>query len=305
MIGVSTVSQVLMVVALVPLDDGSPQRLDAWERFRSLAAPPPAMQTAELKQELFAYIKSLTSEDLFIVARQGCAAGENNPRLRLDWERKAAAESNALLCLEIYFEMFFQGDKWRQECGELAGKLAKRVADREECSCLRRAILKRISYSDSTRFQVAMMDYAAVHVSEVDRLLATIIKDQGEETELRKEAISAIKRAIHKQVRTICHSDSNVRKAIEENRRHTDAPVNVSELVRSGEAAFTQQTMDALEPVAERMRTNVKLLSEIVAQRDRSEKLRDEARRALESYRRLAVTQLDQEIDKALQQGGE
>ncbi len=63
MIGLGRVSQVLAVRAVIQAQGSQPQTLDAWERFRSLAAPPVAEQTHELKEELFACVRSLFPDD--------------------------------------------------------------------------------------------------------------------------------------------------------------------------------------------------------------------------------------------------
>ena len=303
MIGLGRVSQVLAVLAIIQAQGSQRQTLAAWERFRSLAAPPLAEQTPELKEELFAYVRSLFPEDVLTAAREGCIAGENKPKLTLDWERKAAAGSNALLCLEIYFGVLFQDEGRKQACEEMAGKVVKLVADRDEIICLRRAVVMRLSYSEKTPFQLALMDYPAAHPRKVDAILGAIIKRQDEEADLRREAISALKRGIHRQVRSICRSDLNVREAIREKRKQTDKVVNVSQLVRSGEVTLTDETVKALEPIGGRIRANVKLLGAILADEENApEDLRKEARDTLEGYRKSALAGIDDEVEKALQE---
>ena len=306
MIVLGRVTQVLAVLAIIQAQGSQRQTLDAWERFRSLAAPPLAEQTLELKEELFAYVRSLSPEDVLMAAREGCIAGENKPKLTRDWERKAAAESNALLCLEIYFEVLSQDEERNQDCEEMAKTVMKLLTDRDELICLRRAIVKRISYTENTRFQLAMMHYAARHPREVDATLGILIKDQDEEIDLRKEAVAAVGRGIHMQARTIYHSDPNVRDAIKERHKHSNNLVDVSKLIRSGEVTFTEETLKALEPVEARILANVKLLGAIlVDEKNEPGNLRRQARRWLEGYRQLALIGIDDEVEKALQQAAD
>lgn len=273
---------------------------DFWRSIQSLAQS----DTPEQNRELLNYVKSLTPKELMVAARQGCIAGENKPKLTLDWERKAAAESNALLCLEAYFGILCQDEERKQDCEEMATQVMKLLPDRDELICLRRAIVKRISYSENTRFQLAMMHYAARHPREVDGILGPIIKNRHEESDLRREAMSALSRGIHKQARAICRSDPNVRGAIEEKRKHTNKLVRVSELIRAGEVTLTEETLKALEPIAARIFANVKLLGALIAdEANEPADLRKQAKRTLEGYLRSPLTQVDDDIEKALGQG--
>ncbi len=291
---------VASVLALSGLGTGQDEfraRGDFWSSIHSLAQS----DTPEQNRELLNYVRSLTPEELVAAARQGCIAGENKPKLTMDWERKAAAESNALLCLEIYFEVLSQDEERKQDCEEMAETVMELLADRDQLICLRRAIVSRISYSETTAFQLAMMRYAARHPRQVDEVLGAIIENRHEESDLREEAISAVSRGIHKQVRTICRSDPNVREAIEVKRKHTNKLIRVSELIRAGEVTLTDETLKALKPIAARILANLRLLGPILADAENEPPdLRKQARRTLEGYRKSALTGIDDEVEKAL-----
>lgn len=294
----------LKLLWLMPtvLAQGAPnESLEAWQHFRALAAPLPGSRTPEVEQQLRDYLMSISLEDLLTTARQGCVAGANKPKLTLDWERDAAAQSNALLCLESYFEIRFRGDSWRKDCQEIAGRLMEVAADSRELSCLRRAILARLSYSENTRFQVALVDYPAAHASEVDRFLGMIIDDHLEEADMRKEAISAMRRDIHRQLRRTYESDRSLQEAVRQARKQTNARVNAGELLRSGNATLTDDTRKALEPIVERMRRNIVSLTRILADGNAPSTLRQAAMRTLKSYRQSAITELDEQIDAVLE----
>ena len=62
--------------------------------------------------------------------------------------------------------------------------------------------------------------------------------------------------------------------------------------------------MKALKPVVEGVRANVKLLAGIFADENEPAHLGKQAKSTLESYRRSTLTQVDDEIDKALAMPG-
>ena len=101
----------------------------------------------------------------------------------------------------------------------------------------------------------------------------------------------------------IIDSDENVRAVLNEKRKHSDHVVFPSELVRSGEAALTEETLKALEPIEARIRAYIKLLGTILADEENEpEDLRKQARRRLEGYRDSALSGIDDEVEKALRQ---
>lgn len=300
-----TLSWVLMIPGWADMQGHPPtDNLEHWNRFRLLAAP--SEDTRELHQKLVNYVKSLTPEELLTTAREGCVAGTNKPGLRLDWERQAAAESNALLCLEIYYDINGPGEDGRRRLNTLTDALIAIAGDKEESVCLRRAIMVRMFDTPKSWFQHMLHTYVDAHRLEVRTMLEKTLTDQGENVALRKQAAENLTRQLAKESSKIINADPNVREALEEKRRHTNHVLCPSELVRSGEVTLTEETMKALAPVEARTIAYVKLLGAIVAdERNEPEDLRKNAKRRLEGYRKSALTGIDVEVEKALRGGSE
>ena len=271
---------------------------DYWSHIQSLAEP----DTPEQNLELIHYVKSLTPDELLTAARQGCVAGRNKPSLTLEWERAAAAQSNALLCFEFYFSALVDDEGGGNLLNVMTPKLINMCGDQGEALCLRCAIVARIASSPNTTFTSKLRAYVDAHLDEVDAILNKILGDPRQNALLRQEAMHALSSLLGRQVGAVCRLDPNVR----EMRKHTNKALNVGELVRSGELALSEDTIKALKPIAARIRANVKLLGAILADKDKEpESLRKHARRKLEAYHRSALTQLDDEIAQALQEAGE
>ena len=93
---------------------------ELWSEIRSLLERSGSTRDPELVD----YLRSLTPEQMLAAARQGCEVGAADTHLPLDELRLDAAVSNALLCLEYYFEKYDP-----EEVGKL---LLERAADPQE-----------------------------------------------------------------------------------------------------------------------------------------------------------------------------
>ena len=247
------------------------------------------------------YLKSLTPQEALAGARYACAETWNNPEFQeLPAEnRSIGAGKAALLCLSYFFH--------NCESIETGGEMLLKVAaDKREHPSLRRGIVAAMTGGTSRRYPAfigRLGVYAEAHEKEVNALLTKIAMDKQEDVFLRSEAVRSFAVRLREKGLSICISDPNVQEAIEERRKQTDNVTNVSELIRSGEATLTDGTAKALQPIVERMRTNVKLLAGILAEENEPGDLRKQAKRTLEAYRRSPLMQVDDEIDKALGQG--
>lgn len=292
----ATFSRIVWVLALTVLaqvQGSARQDVNLWNMIESLVE----QGTPHGNPQLVEYLQSLTAEEMLTAARQGCDAGVNKPKLTLEWERAAAAGSNALLCLEYYFD---KSDTIDAD----AIRLLDIARDTQESPWLRRAIIVRMAGgSEGSRFANKFHPYVAAHVPEVDAILSKIIAGKRENALLRREAMDALGSVLRNQVRVVWNSDPDVRQAIMEKRKHTNKVVRVSELIRSGEVTLTENTIKTLKPIEERLRAYVKLLGAILADTDNEpEDLRKHATRKLETYLSSALTGIDDDVEKALQE---
>lgn len=251
---------------------------------------------------LVEYLKSLRPEEALAAARYACAETANNPEFQeLPAEsRSIGAAKSALLCLSY----FFHNCESIKTGGDMLVKVA---ADKREHPSLRLAIVASMTGGTSRRYPAFIESLGAfveAHEKDVNSLLTKVAMDKQENVFLRSETIQIISGRLGKKGRSICMSDPNVQEAINEKRKQTDEVVSVEQLVRSGEVTLTEETVKALNPVVEGVRANVKLLAEIIADENEPAHLRKQPKSTLESYRRSPLTQVDDEIDKALAMPG-
>lgn len=249
--------------------------------------------------QLVEYLKSLTPSEALDAARYTCVETENNAEFQqLPAENRSIGATKAvLLCLSYFFQ--------NCESIDAGGDMLLGVAaDKREPSSLRRAIVTSMTGGTSRRYP-ALIDslgaFAQAHEKKVNTLLTTLAVDKEEVVFLRSEAVRTLAVRLRAEAHSVGMSDPEVQEAIQKRRKHTDKSIDVGQLVRSGDATLTDETMKALEPVVVRTRINVKLLANLVADDTEPKKLREDARRALENYRRSVITVLDAEIDSALQ----
>lgn len=251
---------------------------------------------------LVEYLKSLSPQGALAAARYACAETSNNPEFQeLPAEnRSIGAAKAALLCLSY----FFHNCESIETGGDL---LVEMVADKREHPSLRLAIVASMTGGTSRRYPAFIESLGAfveAHEKDVNSILTKVAMDKQENVFLRSEAIQIISGRLRKKGRSICLSDPNVQKTINAQQKQTDGVVSVEQLVRSGEVTLVEETVKALKPVVEGVRANVKLLAVIIADENEPAHLRKQTKRTLEAYRRSTLTQVDDEIDKALAMPG-
>lgn len=273
-----------------------------WRQIKTLAEK----GTAHGNPDLLAYMNSLTPEDVIVAARVGCAEGARNTRLTLQSERRVAGQSNALMCFEFYFEAVRGDDNRNDNLNTVIEKLVDMLDDKVESSCLRGAVLVRLSTSRNTLFADSLHKYVHAKLAHVTIVLNSIVKDRTGSALFRCDAIRALVWALGEEVSAIYRSDPNVREILKEKGKDTNNVVDVSGLVRCGEVSLTEETLRALNPFKEQIRQLVEILGTILAdEKNEPGDLRKQARRTLEGYRKSALAGIDDEVEKALQRAAD
>ncbi len=287
---------VAAVVQAAPPGNGEPVY---WSEIDSLVQ----QSSPQGAPRVLAYMRLLEPDELVTAARQGCLAGENKPGLASDHDVAAAAESNALMCFEFYYEALRDDERGAARLSLLTKKLIDIVGDEDECLCLRRALAARLSTSPNTVFAKALLGYAGENLDTTVAILNRIVSKPDENARLREQAVAAIGSLLHERVSEICRSDANMRRALAEKREHSSDVVRAGDLLRSGEVTLTESSTSALKLVNERVLIYLTLLSEILAnEEDHPERLVREAMRRLDSFRSSEAAALDGRIEEILQQ---
>lgn len=276
----------------LPSQEVPTRRAPMWPKIQALVEEGTPYGNAKLLE----YLQSLTREELLGTVREACAAGLNRLGLTLEWERAAAAESNALLCLEGYYYGESNNGEGRTERLTVAtDRLAGIAADNRETVCFRSIVIASVGYTRGSRFRETLMTHSDAHFARWETVLNEISRNREEDPRLRKEAVSAIGRMTGERIRAIYRLDPNVR----EMRKHTDQVLNVGVLVRSGELILAPETVRALEPYGRRIKAHVRILEGILAEgKDGLETLQAHAQRLLESHQRSSFVRLDTDRDE-------
>ena len=268
-------------------------RPEPWARILSLMD----QGTAHGNAESVDFLKSLTPEEMLSGARQACrevAAGAGQMQ---DMPPPDVAILYVTVCLTYYFEKTGIDDGSR--------KLLDITRDTGEPPFLRQALIHRMGGKAKTQFQHTFQIYINGHWSDVYGTLERVLEDRQEDALVRKKAMRTIALQLGRQAAEMIDADPNLRKALQEKRRHTGHVLFPRELVRSGEVTLTEETMNALALVEGRTVAYVKLLGAILAdKRNEPVDLWMQAKRTLEGYRKSALTGIDDEVEKALRPTG-
>ena len=227
---------------------------------------------------LVRYVETLTREQLLIAARQGCEAVVNDPRYTEDWERTAAAASNAAECVIYYLD--------KAETGEHFQALLDIVGDETEPPGLREAVIGQMTVTPHTAGIVAFQAYVEPREDVVYALLYRIIDDREEAARLRRQASGSLSRMLGKRYSTALLADANLRAA----KQTATKAVRSMELVRSGAVTLEESTVHALEPVEALIYEDAERMGRILAcPEEEPEFLRQHAQRVLQGYERLPL----------------
>ncbi|MGB2987938.1 MAG: hypothetical protein WBE26_18875 [Phycisphaerae bacterium] len=283
---------VLALLTFAPVTESQSPRPDPWNRILLVMEG----GTTHGNAEPVDFLKSLSPDEMLLGARQACEEVASRAGEMQDMPPADVAEIYVMVCLHYYFE------KVGRDKG--AKVLLSIISDRAESEFLRRALISRMWNRDEP-FDAEFQAYLKTDEERVTGLLPRILKDRGEHLLVRTEAMDCLGVQLGREVSKIIRSDPNLREVVKEKREHTNKVVNVSELVRSREVALTEETLKALNPIEARTRAYIKLLGAILAdQENEPEQLRKQARRKLKDYRKSALTGIDDEVEKALQEAG-
>jgi len=279
----------LLSLVAVPLAGGAsgpPQHdLGLWEKFRAMAAPEVEDQSAELAEEMVRYVRALSPDDLLSTARQGCVAGAHKKGLTQDWEKQAAAESNAALCLEVYFAINARQGDSGQQLQSVLSALVRIVGDPKEDPCLRRIVLKRLAYSRKTAFQDAMTTLVAAHVARIGGILVSLAGNEDEAPALRQASVNALQRAVDVRIDNLIRQDDAVIEEMKElrsgDRMHGNLPRPAA-----GRAALSRRTRGSLAEVDTLVQQGLETLAQIAARPNASVGLRKAVAQAVDSWSR-------------------
>ena len=263
-----------------------------WGRISSLLEEGASTRDPELVE----YLKSLTPQQMLAAAREACEEGASDTRLPSDELRLEAAVSNALVCLEYYFDS--------SNTDEAVRMLFERAADPGEHPWFRFALVGCTGgVASRHRFGTGLQRYTLTQWAEVESLLSKMLSARQQDACLRKQIVKSLSGALHRQFWAACRADPNIRRALEEGAGQGSEILQVIDLVKSGDVHLDEATWQVLKPIVARIHDNIRLLSSINADRDNeAEPVREQARRSLERYRGLPLLDLDEEIDKALRQ---
>jgi hypothetical protein len=274
---------------------------EIWSQFETYMLAPIPEQTSEWKQEANNFVISLTLDELLETARAACEDLLSRPGTKSDEERELAGYVVTTEILGTYLVVVVvHGDSDKiTRLPTLATKLVEVIGNKQEPLGFRHAAISWLrKYTDRNRAA-----HVEVKLPPLEKVLVNIMVNQAEKIVLREEAVDALAMLLYRELDRIREADPNVRKAIEERRKHSHNVICIGELIRAGEATLTEDSIKALKPIEARIIANVKHLSRILADKENEPtRLRRIVRNKLEMVRRLAIAGLDDEIERALQQ---
>lgn len=265
------------------------ERPDPWRMIISLMEEDKGRGNPKLAD----YLKSLTTEEMLLGARQACDEVAGRSAEIKDMPPEAVAEVYVMLCLHYYFERV-----GRQEGGAV---LLGVIQNRSESPYLRAALIARMTDSDEP-FDAEFQGYVKGDEPKVIGILTETVKAADERPLVRERSMYCLTERLTTEVGKITRADPNVHAVWE--RTHTVVPVG--KLLRSGELMLTEQTRRALQSPEAQALANIKLFGAVVAdEKSESEEVRKHARAALERLKDLPFPALDQQIGRAIRQLGE
>lgn len=285
---------VVVLMTCIQLDEHPRPNSEIWNRIRSLGEENPS----KTNPELVTYLQSLTPEEMLGAARAACEEAASDTRSASDELRLNVAVSNALVCLEYCFD--------NPNADEVARMVLERAGDPREHPWLRYAIVGCTHGFSRHRFGTGLSAYTVAHGAEVQALLSNMLKAGEEDKYLRMATARSLAGVLREQFWMRCQSDPNVHRALKENPGEGNELLQVMKLVKSGDVDLDESTWEAFRPILSKIDDSIRLLASIASDRENEpEPVREEAKRALKGYKMLRCPDLEQKIDKALEQVGD
>jgi len=296
----------VMATSFVQAQEKQRTASDVWIELRLQLEKPQSEKTAEWRQQATSFIISLTTDEILGAARAACEEATTSPRLKTVSEQELGAYTIASMLLGRYSStIIVHVDK--DKIGSLkafAGKLVRVVSDKQEPIGLRLAAVNWLQDKVYSHRRGQATEFPETIISDLAGVLDSVLKSQVEHSSLREQAVDALRYTLQEELYKIRQADPNVRRVLEEKRRHTKNVIRIDDLIRSGEVTFTEDTAKKLKSIEARILANTKLLATILADKENEpERLRRMVKHRLEMDRRLAIPGLQEEIDKALKHG--
>lgn len=250
--------------------------------------------TPQGNPELAKHLKSLTKEQLLTALRQYCKSMEGKSPTEMEW-----AEVTAMRILVCYaeplkrsalsdeeFRKMRRGKQRNLEAGLVPARFTKEafekviagIADRKEGTYFRYTLLDIFRTKEF---------YPVLSKLQKERFLDTclaVLNDRATPDKVRSKCIDVMSRIFQREYLQTIYADDVVK---ELHRTNTD--MQLSSLIRSGEAKLTAKTREQLAPLRRRIQDLRKKLADLLEDEREPKSLKKEAKRQLYRLDRLPL----------------